>query len=114
MAYNVLLAEKIRKRFASLDHVEEKEMMGGIAFMLHDKMCVGVMGDDMMCRVDAANIDTLLERNGCRIMDFTGKPMKNFVLIDETGMHRPADFEFWIQQALDFNPKAKSSKKRKK
>ena len=55
-----------------------------------------------------------VEKQGCRTMDFTNRPMKGYVLIDETGMQSKKDFEYWIKLALDYNPKAKSSKKKKK
>ncbi len=52
MPYNEKLANRIRERFATLDNVEEKEMMGGLTFMYNDKMCVGIIKDDLMCRID--------------------------------------------------------------
>jgi len=39
--------------------------------------------------------------------------MIGYVLIDETGMSNKKDFEYWIGLSLDFNKKAKSSKKKK-
>jgi hypothetical protein len=40
--------------------------------------------------------------------------MKGYVMVDDTGMKTKKDFEYWINLALDFNKKAKSSKKKKK
>jgi len=113
MAYNELLADRIRERLEHLPNLEEKRMMGGLTFMLNDKMCVGVLKDDLMCRIDENEVEQAVERRGCRQMEFTGKPMKSFVLIDETGYSSKKDFDYWIDLALDFNPKAKSSKKKK-
>jgi TfoX/Sxy family transcriptional regulator of competence genes len=114
MAYNEALANRIRERLAELSDVEEKEMMGGLTFMYHEKMCVGVIKDEMMCRIDPALHDTLVEKNGCRTMDFTKKPMKGYILVDEFGMKTQQEFDYWINLALDFNQYAKSSKKKKK
>jgi hypothetical protein len=44
-------------------------------------------------------------------MDFTGKVLKGFLLVDPVGIDMQKDLEQWIQLCLDFNPKAKSSKK---
>lgn len=82
--------------------------------MLNDKMCVGIIKDEMMCRIAPERHETEVERRGCRTMDFTQRPMKGYVLIDETGMRNREDFEDWIMLCLEFNPKAKSSKKNKK
>lgn len=80
--------------------------------MVNDKMCIGIIKDEMMCRIAPEMHDTALERNGCRVMDFTGRPMKGYVMVDESGMKSDADFNYWINVCLDFNHKAKSSKKK--
>jgi len=114
MAYNEKLADRIRERFEELKRVEEKEMMGGLTFMYNGKMCVGIIKDEMMCRIDPALHEEAVEKRGCRTMDFTKRPMKGYVMIDETGMHSKKDFDYWIDLALDFNKHAKSSKKKNK
>jgi TfoX/Sxy family transcriptional regulator of competence genes len=113
MAYDEKLANRIRERFEDLPDVEEKKMMGGLTFMYNGKMCVGVMKDELMCRIDPELHDTLVEKTGCRTMDFTNRPMIGYVLIDETGMKSKKDFDYWIDLALDFNKRAKASKKKK-
>jgi TfoX/Sxy family transcriptional regulator of competence genes len=112
MAYNKKLADRIRERLQSLPNVEEKEMMGGLTFMVNEKMCVGVIKDDMMCRIEPEFHNTAVEKQGCRTMDFSNRPMKGYVLIDDSGMRTPTEFEYWINLALEYNPKAKSSKKK--
>ncbi len=114
MAYDEKLAARIRQRLEELPNVEEKEMMGGLTFMYNGKMCLGIIKDEMMCRIDPEVYEEVLERNGCREMDFTGRPMKGYVMIDETGMKSKKDFEYWVGLALDYNKKAKSSKKKSK
>jgi hypothetical protein len=82
--------------------------------MLNDKMCIGIIKDEMMCRIDPDKQDDALSKTGCRIMDFTGRPMKGYVMIDETGMKSKKDFDYWIALCLEFNKRAKSSKKKSK
>ena len=53
-----------------------------------------------------------LSKIGWRIKDFTGRPMKGYVMVDETGMKAKKDFDYWIELCLEFNKKAKSSKKK--
>jgi TfoX/Sxy family transcriptional regulator of competence genes len=113
MAYSKELADRIRERLAELPVIEEKEMMGGLTFMVNDKMCVGVIKDEMMLRIDPELHETVIEKTGCRTMDFTKRPMRGYVMIDDTGMRTPKEFEYWITLVLDFNKKAKSSKKKK-
>jgi TfoX/Sxy family transcriptional regulator of competence genes len=113
MAYNETLANRVRERLADMPNIEEKAMMGGLTFMFNDKMCVGIIKDELMCRIDPQLHDTAVEKAGCRTMDFTNRPMIGYVLIDDTGMKTKKDFDYWIDLALDFNKKAKSSKRKK-
>lgn len=113
MAYNEQLANRVRERLTELPGVEEKEMMGGLVFMLNDKMCVGVVKNDLMCRIDREFHEKAVEMNGCRTMDFTKRPMTGYVMVDETGIKTNKEFDFWINLALEFNKIAKSSKRKK-
>jgi TfoX/Sxy family transcriptional regulator of competence genes len=113
MAYREILADRIREKLMNVPNVVEKRMMGGLTFMVNDKMCVGVLQDEMMCRINPKLYSTALEKTGCREMDFTGKSMKGFILVEETGMRTETNFNYWIQLALDYNKLAKSSKRKK-
>jgi len=113
MAYNEKLANRIREALQDLPNIAEKEMMGGLTFMVNDKMCVGIIKDEMMCRIDPNFHETAIEKTGCRTMDFTKRPMKGYVMIDDTGMKNKKEFDYWITLCLEFNSKAKSSKKKK-
>lgn len=86
--------------------------MGGLTFMLNGKMCVGIVKDELMCRIDPDIYQVALEKNGCRPMDLTGRPMKGWIIVNEYGMKNKKDFDYWIDLALDFNKKAKPYKKR--
>jgi len=81
--------------------------------MYNDKMCIGIIKDGLMCRVDPAIHDDCVEQPGCRTMDFTNRPMKGYIMIDAGGMKTQKQFDHWIGLALDFNKKAKPAKRRK-
>lgn len=114
MAYDEILGNRIREALMNLPNIEEKEMMGGLTFMYNDKMCIGIIKDEMMCRIDPDFHETAVEKQGCRTMDFTKRPMKGYVLVDDTGMRTKSEFDYWINLSLEFNSKAKASKKKKK
>lgn len=114
MAYNEQLANRVRELLVGQSDVEEKNMMGGLTFMVNGKMCVGVLGDELMCRIDPAVYETALEERGCREMNFTGKTMKGFVFVSEEGTDTQKGLEYWVGLALEFNPRAKASPKAKK
>lgn len=114
MAYNEHLADRIRRRLSEQKtHFEEKKMMGGLCFMVDDKMCVGVVKDDLMARIGEDLQIKNQHRQGCRPMDFTGRPMKGYVFVSPEGVDNQDDLEHWVDLCLQFNPLAKSSKKKK-
>jgi TfoX/Sxy family transcriptional regulator of competence genes len=115
MAYNEFLADRVSQFFVEKSiPFEAKKMMGGLCFMIDGKMCVGINRDEVMARIDPEEYETALEKPGCREMNFTGRPMKGFVFLTDDATDLDADLNYWLQLALDFNPKAKASKKRKK
>jgi TfoX/Sxy family transcriptional regulator of competence genes len=111
MAYDEELADRIRKKLAPLSNIEEKQMMGGLTFMYNDKMCVGIFRGELMCRIDPDLQETVVTKMGCKEMEFNGRLMRGYMLISDEGIRSAKDFDYWINLALDFNKKAKSSKK---
>jgi len=114
MAYDEQLARRIREALAGVKQLDEKPLVGGLTFMVNDKMCVGIFKNELMCRIDPAVREMALERNGCREMAFKGKTLKSVVLVGAEGFRTHRDFIYWIQLALDYNSRAKSSKTAKK
>ena len=112
--YSEYLADRIRQVLKEKHtYYEEKKMMGGLTFMVDDKMCVGIVNDDLMARIDPDVYENSLTRKGVREMDLTKKPMKGWIYVSPEGIDSDEELAEWIQLALDFNPKAKSSKRKK-
>lgn len=88
-------------------------MFGGLCFMVNDKMCVGVEQERLMVRLDPEKYDEAMEKEGCRPMDFTGKIMKGYVFVDREALNTKKKLEYWVNLALAFNSKAKSSRKKR-
>lgn len=114
MAYDEILANRVREILSPLRKVEEKKMMGGLTFMVNDKMCVGILEDNLMVRIDPDIYEKVLVREDCREMDFTGRPMRGFVFVDPEGTNTKKDLNYWLGIALEYNKKARPSKRKKK
>lgn len=114
MAYDELLGDRIaqvlKEKNASF---VAKKMFGGLCFMVDNKMCVGIVKDELMARVGQDQYERALKKPGCREMNFTGRAMKGYVYIGAEHIDQDEDLAEWIQLALNFNPFAKASKKRK-
>lgn len=114
MAYNEKLAARIRAALSRLKKVEEKKMFRGITFMVNGKMCVSVSGENLMVRFDPALQEELAEKNGFHEMIMKGRVYRGYCYIHPEGIKSKKDFEYWLSLALDFNSRAKSSKKKAK
>lgn len=114
MAYSEFLADRVRDSLKGMEATfQEKKMFGGMCFLVDEKMCVGIMNEDLMIRTDPEDQEAFLKEEGCRIMDFTKRPMKGYLYVAPEGIDMNEDLDKWVKRCLDFNPKAKSSKKKK-
>jgi len=77
-------------------------MFGGIAFMLAGNMAVGVIGEDLMVRLDPADAEQALREPHTRPMDFTGKPMKKMVYVDPQRTASDEDLAAWVDAGADY------------
>lgn len=114
MAYDTLLAERIRKYLTGIGGLktEEKKMFRGITFMVNGKMCVSVSHDRLMCRFDPALQAVVLGKKGVAPMQMKGREYKGYAYVEPAGFKAKKDFEYWLQLCLDFNQRAKASRKK--
>jgi len=114
MAYDIHLAERIAQSL-NRKHISytEKKMFGGICFMVDDKMCIGIVKQQLMVRIDPNEEVALCQKPGAERMMFTGQAMKGYLFIADDGWDTDADLSFWVDKCLEFNPLAKASKPKK-
>lgn len=121
MAYDEYLADRIRQTLheKKVDFIEKK-MIGGLCFMVDEKMLCGThidkkFGDSLlMTRIGETAYEQEIEKEVCLPMDFTGRPMRGYAFITPDGFDTDEDLAYWVQLCLNFNPLAKASRKRKK
>ncbi len=111
MAYDEELAQRVRVQLADQAVLEEKKMMGGLTFMVNGKMCVGIIKDELMCRVNPALHDECVAKEGVRTMIFTKRPMSGFIQVEPRALATAKQLRSWIDIALSYNAEAKASKK---
>lgn len=102
MAYDDGLAHRIRESLGDRPRIEEKEMFGGIAFMLDGNMCCGVIDDKLMARVGPDAYESALEEPYARPMDFTGRSMRGFVYVEPAGISEEDALVAWIDRCIEF------------
>ena len=114
MAINEKLTNRVRELLADVNKVEEKKMFSGIAFMVDDKMCVAVGDNRILCRVDPALHNELAEKPGASSMTMKGKELEGYIYVSEDVLNSKKQLEYWVKLALDYNPKAKATAKKKR
>jgi hypothetical protein len=102
MAYNTGLADDIRARLGSRPDLSEREMFGGIAFMIHGNMAVGVTGNELMVRVGRDAHDEAVARPGARTFDMSARPMRGWLVVRPDGIADDDALNAWIDQGVAY------------
>jgi TfoX/Sxy family transcriptional regulator of competence genes len=106
MAFNQLLAKRIRASLQSFpgsitEFITEKAMFGGLAFLYKGKMTVGIVKNDLMVRVVSEKMDAILKKTYVRPMDFTNRPMKEFIFVSPRGFSTEEELQLWIEFGIE-------------
>ncbi len=102
MAYSEELAIRISAALKSFpEKFEEKKMFGGIAYLYKGKMTVGIVKDDLMVRIVSDKMDEELKKKHVRPMDFTKRPLKEFVYVSPEGFKNEEALHYWIELGLE-------------
>jgi hypothetical protein len=95
VAFDEELARRVRLALSGQDGIVGKRMFGGLAFMLHGNMSVGVDKDRLMVRVGPDRYEEALTRPHAR-------PMKRFVYVPPEGLQTDTALQEWVQMGVDF------------
>lgn len=102
MAYNHAVADDIRARIGDHPGLTEKEMFGGVAFMVNGNMAIGVSGDELMVRVGKDAHDQAVALPGARIFDMGARQMRGWVAVAPEGFAADDDLEDWVDRGVAF------------
>lgn len=113
MAYDVSLARRVRTylgQFPDLQ-LEEKKMFGGLAFIINQKMCINVSGENLMCRFDPKQTEELAKTEGFQPMVMKGRVYEGYAYIGPGGVRTELQLAQWIERCLAFNRTVASAEK---
>lgn len=113
MAYNEVLAERIRSLLARRRGMDERKMFGGVAFLLNGNMCCGVLKNDLIVRVGPDRYEDAITLPHARPMDFTGRPIKGFVYVGPMGCRTGAALAKWIRMGIELASSLPKKRKRR-
>jgi TfoX/Sxy family transcriptional regulator of competence genes len=102
MAYDEVLADRVRQALEGRLGLTERKMFGGIAWMLEGHMCVGIVDRDLMVRVGPDGWEDALDEPHVRPMDFTGRPLKSYVYVAPEGLESDGALLDWVRRGAEF------------
>jgi hypothetical protein len=102
MGYSESLATRMRAALAAKRGIAEKNMFGGIGFLLCGNMLAGVWKTSLIARVGPDIYDEALMEPYVREFDITGKPMRGWVMVEADGLETDNQLEAWIERAWQF------------
>jgi TfoX/Sxy family transcriptional regulator of competence genes len=97
VAFDEQLADRVRALVTPYGEVSERKMFGGIAFMVGGNMAVGVLGEDLIVRLDREETEKALAEPGVREFDFTGRPTKGIVFVSPEQTSKEEDLAGWVE-----------------
>lgn len=107
MAYSEYLAERVEEALRAQGAVPiAQRLFGGLGYMVAGKLRMGVVGEEILVRLDPALGDTPLERPGCRVMDLTGRRMRGWFLLEGGEAEDDQTLAYWVGECLRYNPQA--------
>jgi TfoX/Sxy family transcriptional regulator of competence genes len=118
MAYDDLLAARVRRALADRDDVVEKQMFGGLTFMVASNMCCGVHRDELIMRLDGGTKAADLNSPHARAWDFVKGPMRGMFAVSPAGCASDETVGHWVElalrHALSLPPKTMGPAKRRR
>ena len=115
MAYDEGLADRVRNVLKRRRGISERNMFGGLSFLVNGNMSCGVVGDVLMVRVGPERYQEALGNKHARVMDFTGTPLRGYVYVERGGHRTAPGLKKWVGLGVDFArslPKKAPKKKR--
>ncbi|WP_425075439.1 TfoX/Sxy family protein [Psychroserpens sp. S379A] len=102
MAFNEQLANRIREQLKLFSEVfTEKKMFGGLSFLYQGKMTIGIVKNELAVRIVSDKMEIELAKDTVRPMDFTKRPMKEFVYVSSEGFNTESQLLHYIELGLE-------------
>ena len=103
MTYSPAQVDRVRKALAGRPGLNEKEMFGGVAFLLHGNMCVGLRDEDLIVRVEPSETDALLREPGAKPFTLAGRGgMAGWLLVAPEGYQKDASLRTWVARGVAY------------
>jgi TfoX/Sxy family transcriptional regulator of competence genes len=103
MAYDEDLANRIRELVSAEPGLTEKQMFGGLAFLINGNMSVSASGrGGLLLRVDPDETDALVSKPHARRFEMRGREMDGWLRVDAEGVKTKRQLEAWVKRGVAY------------
>lgn len=102
MAVDEGLEERVRLLLEPLGPVGEKRMFGGLAFLIGGNMAALIIGSELVARIGPDAYEAALNEPGTRPFDFTGRPMRGWVVVTPEALSEDPELEAWLRRGVAY------------
>jgi len=103
MAYDEILAQRIRDHVSGEPGLSEKKMFGGLAFLVGGNMAVAASGQGgLMLRCDPDDADDLTATDGVARMEMRGRTMDGWLRVADDVVASDAALARWAGVGLAY------------
>jgi TfoX/Sxy family transcriptional regulator of competence genes len=103
MAYDEHLAARVRALVEGERGVTEKQMFGGLAFLIGGHMAVAASGQGgLLVRADPEDSRSLLSSKGVQRMEMRGRQMQGWLRVDDDAVRTKRQLERWVRIGVGY------------
>jgi hypothetical protein len=103
VAYDEVIAARLRSRLASESGITEQKMFGGVGFMAAGNLAVGASSaGGLIVRSDPETSEALLDGPGVELIEMRGRRMRGWIHVDPDRIEPDSDLEHWVGIGLAF------------
>jgi TfoX/Sxy family transcriptional regulator of competence genes len=103
VAYDEVLASRIRELLAGERDLTEQKMFGGLAFLVGGNMAVAASGEGgALVRVDPDQSDRLVAKTNARPLEMRGREMRGWLRVDPEDLRTKRQLAKWVELGTTF------------
>jgi TfoX/Sxy family transcriptional regulator of competence genes len=103
MAYDEILADRIRELVEAESLLSEQKMFGGLAFLIGGNMAVAASGQGgLMVRVDPEKSDQLVASTAARPAEMRGRAMRGWLRVGAEHVRTKRQLAKWVELGTSY------------
>ena len=103
MSYDEALADRIRNLVSSQAGISEKQMFGGIAFLIYGNMAIAASGQGgILVRVDPKQTEELLANTEATMMEMRGVSMPGWLRLTSKDVQDDEELTRWVKLGVEY------------